>query len=589
MRKHQALRLISSLAAIGLSVAVALSITGSASLNDPLYPWMGNGGYDAQHYTIALRVPADHKTIQGVSVMTAIATDDLSSFNLDLGSLEVGVVLVDGVRASFKHADPELTVTPAAPILKGSSFRVQVSYQGTPGSVAAADPKGGWTVTPTGAAFVAQPTSLMQIAAVNDSPADKASFSFRLTAPQSELAIANGIFLERRNNSDGTATSVYRISEPTTSYMPMLAFGPFKRVDGGKVGGVQIRDYLLPNTDASYRPALAKTADMLRFFNERLGQYPFREYGIITHDYKIGGALENQTLSSFPVNFDLPSDFPEAAKQNLLEEVLAHELAHQWFGALVSYRDHAQIFIHEGFAQFLGRLWLEHSAGVKMEEAIREEYPAMVYAKDGGYFEFSKEQFVGYLKQGLSINPSTVFDVKQVGLALDLIFSGTLPSALKAKILENAAATSGLTIVQLADQIAPLSFTGVAVTRRINRELRRLADPSIPALKATPAPGKISLGDDPFNQNVYSRGSAALYALKLSVGDATFFKILRTYLDRHRFATATNQDFLAVVAELGGEDARALTQRWVFDERVPNLPELGLKAEDFQLGADFKP
>jgi aminopeptidase N len=578
---------ITSLAALTVSVALAVGTSGSSSLNDPLYPWMGNGGYDAQHYTIALRVPADHKTIEGTTVMEAVATEDLSSFNLDLGKPEVKYVLVNGARASFKHDDPELTITPTSEITKGSSFRVQVAYQGAPGSQVQTDDGSGWIFTPSGVSFLAQPTALLDLAAVNDHPADKASFSFRLTAPKDEQAIANGIFLKRQENSDGTATSYYRISEPTTSYMPVLAFGQFDLVEGGKVGGVRIRNYLSPDTAAYYTPGLTKTADMIRYFNERLGPYPFREYGIITHDITAGFALENQTLSSFPALFEGFDEMPAEDAQHTIEEVLAHELVHQWFGALVSYHDHSQVFIHEGFAEYLGRRWSEHSFGRKLEEVTRDDYPGMVYAKDGGYFEFSKEDFVKLLKEGLRLKAETTFDADQVGRALDLIFSGTLPSASRASIVEKAA--SGLSIAQLADEIGQLPFTQIVVTRRINREVRRLADPSLKPIKPSPAPGKIKAGDNPFDFNVYARGSATLHALNLKVGDEVFFKILRTYLERHRFATATNEDFLSVVAEIGGTDARALTEHWLFDDVVPDFPGLTLNAKDFPLGADFKP
>jgi aminopeptidase N len=257
--------------------------------------------------------------------------------------------------------------------------------------------------------------------------------------------------------------------------------------------------------------------------------------------------------------------------QSILETGLSHELAHQWFSALVSYRDHSQVFIHEGFAEFLGRLWVEHSTGQKLEDTIRDQYPGMVYAKDGGYFQFPKEQLVGLLKQGLDIDPTKKFTVEQVGQALDLIFSGTLPAAMRTSILERASASAGLTIVEVGDQIAPLPFTGVGVTRRSNREIRRLADPSLPVIQPSPTPGKTVAGDDPFDQTgVYNRGAATVYALKLKVGDTTFWKILRTYLERNRFKTATNEDFLKVVAEIGGADARALTERRLFDDRVPD-------------------
>jgi aminopeptidase N len=591
--KPKAFRFITPLVALGLSVAFAAGMSGSSSLNDPLYPWMGNGGYDAQHYTIDLRVPADHKTVKGMTIMQATATDDLSSFNLDLGSLEVDSVLVNGTRAGFKHDDPELTIIPTSTISKGSSFRVQVVYHGTPGSKARPDEFGGWQVTKTGLTAFAQPTSLLQWAAVNDHPADKATFTFRLRAPSSEQAIANGIFVTRRENNDGTATSFYKISEPTTSYMPVLAFGQYKLVEGGTVNGgllgqVRIRNYLAPGTASYYDSSFAKAGDMIRFFSEKLGAYPFREYGIITHDIEAGFALENQTLSSFPAKFQGFDQMPSEDASAQTEEVYAHELAHQWFGALVSYQDHSQIFIHEGFAEFLGRFWSQHSNGRKLEEATKDDYGFMLYAKEGGYFQLNKANYVNVLKgRSTNIKPEFVFDATKVGQALDLIFSGTLPAASRASIVEKAA--SGLNIAQLADEIGQLPFTKIAVTRRINREVRRLADPSLEPVQPSPVPGTIKPGDDPFDGNVYARGSATLHALYLKVGEETFFKILRTYLERHRFANATNEDFLKVVAELGGADARALTERWLFDERLPDFPELGIKAEDYKLGADFQP
>jgi aminopeptidase N len=589
--KPQAFRVITPLLALGLCVTFAAGMSGSSSLNDPLYPWMGNGGYDAKHYTIDLRVPADHKTVQGMTVMEATASDDLSSFNLDLGSLQVQSVSVNGARASFNHADPELTITPSETISKGSSFRVQVVYQGTPGSKARPDEFGGWTITKTGLTAFAQPTSLLQWAAVNDHPVDKATFTFRLTAPANEQAIVNGIFVTRRENKDDTATSFYKISEPTTSYMPVLAFGQYKLLEGGvvSVGGksVRIRNYLAPGTASYYDSSFAKAGNMIRFFSDKLGAYPFREYGIITHDIEAGFALENQTLSSFPAKFQGFGEMsaPEAAA--IIEEIYAHELAHQWFGALVSYQDHSQIFIHEGFAEFLGRFWSQHSNGRKLEEATKGDYGFMLYAKEGGYFEFSKADYMTTLKgRSFNIKADFVFDAAKVGQALDLMFSGTLPVASRASIVEKAA--FGLNIEQLTNEISQLPFTKIAVTRRINREVRRLADPNLPSIQPSPVPGTIKAGDDPFDGNVYNRGSATLHALYLKVGEDTFFKILRTYLERHRFANATNEDFLKVVAELGGAEARALTARWLFDERLPDFPELGVKAEDYKLGADFK-
>jgi aminopeptidase N len=563
---------------------------GSPSLNDPIYPWMGNGGYDAQHYSIDLRIPADHKTMIGSTTMEAIAVQDLSRFNLDLGTPTVDYVLVNGARATFEHADPELTITPAAPITKGSDFRVQVGYRGIPGSTVQVDPSGGWKTTPTGLSVLAQPSALMNWAAVNDHPADKASYSFRLTAPQSEQAIANGVFLNRRENNNGTATSFYRIAEPTTSYMPMLAVGPFKLIEGGTVEGVRIRHYLLPNMAAYYRPALEKTGDMLRFFSQRLGKYPFREYGILTHDLTAGLALENQTLSSFATDFDLPKDMPEQEKSDIIEEVAGHELAHQWFGAMVTHADHSQMFLHEGFAEFLGRFWRDYSTDRKLTQGTTEDYPSLVFARQGGYNEFTRDELLDFIKNDLELDPATRFNAEQTGKALDLLFVAKTPSAARARMVERARKSGpGLNIAQFFEEIGRLPFTRVAISGLAIHDFIQLTDPNLEPFKPSPVPGTIKFGDDPLDDNVYARGSATLHALYLKVGEARFFNILRTFLNRHRFATATNQDFLRVVGELGGAEARRLTERWLFDARVPDFPELGLKPGAFKLGADFKP
>ena len=137
--------------------------------------------------------------------------------------------------------------------------------------------------------------------------------------------------------------------------------------------------------------------------------------------------------------------------------------------------------------------------------------------------------------------------------------------------------------------ISELPFKNLAYTRHDLREVRRLADPSLPSIQGNPAPGKVARDDDPLNYNVYARGVANLQAQGLKIGDAKFYQILRTHLDRHCFGTTTNQESLELVAEIGGADARALTECWLSDDRVPDFPELGLFAKDFGLGADFTP
>ena len=119
--------IVSILSTIGFA-----QTAGSSSLNDPFYPWMGNGGYDALDYDIQLKIPENPISESGNTTMTAMATQDLSSFNLDFGAMEVIAVTVNGTVARFEHNDPELMIVPEAPLAKNKTFKVNVVFKVAP-------------------------------------------------------------------------------------------------------------------------------------------------------------------------------------------------------------------------------------------------------------------------------------------------------------------------------------------------------------------------------------------------------------------------------------------------------------------------
>ena len=105
---------------------------GAAGVGDPLYPGLGNGGYDVAHYTIELDVDVDANLVAGSARIDAVATQDLSSFNLDLRGLEVREVRVNGRPAGHAREGFELTITPAAPVRAETTFTAAVAYEGRP-------------------------------------------------------------------------------------------------------------------------------------------------------------------------------------------------------------------------------------------------------------------------------------------------------------------------------------------------------------------------------------------------------------------------------------------------------------------------
>ena len=178
---RRALTAIATVAALMLpGAAQALVPTpGADGAGDDYYPNYGNGGYDVMHYDVRVDYGVGSHRLVGDTSVRAVATQDLSSFNLDL-VLPASRVRVNGVDATFTQDDHELVVTPAAPITTGETFAVRVAYAGKP-SVTSQGYLGGWFLTSDGAIAAGEPEVAMFWFPSNDHPSDKATFDLYVT------------------------------------------------------------------------------------------------------------------------------------------------------------------------------------------------------------------------------------------------------------------------------------------------------------------------------------------------------------------------------------------------------------------------
>ncbi len=553
---------------------------GSSSLNDPFYPWMGNGGYDALDYDIRLRIRDYHLSESGSTTMTAMATQDLSSFNLDFGSMEVKAVTVNGKPARFEHNDPELMIVPDQAIVKNKKFKVNVVFEGQPSSRVNANTIGNtWNVFGTdGLSVLSQPSMTMAWTPVNDHPADKATFTLSITAPKEETVAANGQLISKLENPDQTATSTFRIGVPTTTYMLVFAVGEFQYDDAGTVDGVHYRNYFSYSTSSMFKGIIAKAPKIMKYLTTRLGAYPFEDFGVLTTNTFGSGGLETQTLVSLEPKYYNSDDQEDPVDET---EVLAHEMTHQWFGASVTYQNHAQTFLHEGFAQYFGYLYInDNQDPTYLAQRFQTRYRSVV----NGQITYlsSKAELLEYLQDSLQHYD---FNSDRAATILDGFFGSSLQAEKRQEILDQVKTTPKLSVFLAA--IEKLSFSRVYFTFQTWHDLTGSGGGIFLNSRFTP-PAKLEAGDYPLNGGVYDRGAMAVHALRLKTGDELFFKILRTYLERYKFSNAFNQDFVNIVNELAGEQVKAFLESWLYDDRVPDFPEMGLYAKDFGLGADFK-
>ena len=190
MTTHRWHRIALATTAAGLLLPIATAwaapTPGASGIGDPYYPEYGNGGYDVGHYDIAVQYDRATDTLSGTTTLTATATQDLSTFDLDF-VLTASSVAVNGTAAQWSSAGHELVVTPQSWVQAGDPLTVTVAYSGHPSRIVI--PAYGyspWIQHSDGVAAVGEPEIAAWWYPANDHPRDKATYDIRVTAAADE-------------------------------------------------------------------------------------------------------------------------------------------------------------------------------------------------------------------------------------------------------------------------------------------------------------------------------------------------------------------------------------------------------------------
>jgi aminopeptidase N len=360
----------------GPSPAVSFA-PGADGAGDPYFPKYGNGGYDVAGYDLDLRYDPKAGELDGTATITATATQDLSRFNLDLAHLTARTVQVDGAAATSSAEGNELTVTPAAGIASGTPFTVVIDYGGKPGQLENKTlGNGGWMRTADGGIALGQPESASTWFPVNDHPSDKATVKLAMTVPDGLEVLSNGVPGERRTTA-GWTTWTWSESSPMASYLATVVIGQY-RITTGEHNGLPMIT-AVPESYAADGPAarsLARTGEITDYLATQFGPYPFAANGgVVVDEEKIRYALETQSRPVYGNTF-----FTDG--ENL--SVVAHELAHQWFGDSVALSRWQDIWLNEGFATYAEWIWAEHSGEDTAAELFETAYNTFNWAEIPG-------------------------------------------------------------------------------------------------------------------------------------------------------------------------------------------------------------
>lgn len=351
----------------------ALDASTSRPRRDPVYPAVGHPVLDTLHQDLDLAWDPEQRLLTGRQTVLFRAARDGRQVVLDLSpALEVASTRLDGEPVAFDRSGNDLIVRAA---VDGDTRHVlEVEYSGTPRPVPAPTTRGdfstnGWTTTEDGDTWTMQePTGAHSWYAVNDQPADKATYDITISVPSPRVGVANGELVSRTDTA-GVTTTRWVMDRPMASYLATIATGEYAVSEAVSASGVPL-SYWVPvgaedRVDAER--GLAEADRGLTWLEERLGRYPFDSLGFLFVESQSG--METQGMVTLGMT-DYTTSTP----------VLVHEIAHHWWGNLLGPETWRDLWMNEGMAMYLQGMWQAEEEPYSLEALLdfwAQDEPAM--------------------------------------------------------------------------------------------------------------------------------------------------------------------------------------------------------------------
>ncbi|MBX3299239.1 MAG: M1 family metallopeptidase [Acidobacteria bacterium] len=323
--------------------------------------------YDALHYVVKVRFDRSKRSIDAESsIKLRPLADGLRTLVFDSVGIRYRSVTLAGSGAplAFKTGASDVTVTLDREYLSSETITINFAYSATPekgiyfvnelvedGKQVRSDQI--WTQ--------GEPDEARHWFPSFDFPSDKATTEQYITAESDETVIGNGELIDKAQEPDGRVTWHYRMPLPHSVYLSSFVVGKYSKV-AGRHKNIPLGYYVYPGMEEFAGRVFPETADMMRTFEDLTKvDFPYNKYDqTIVGAFKFGG-MENITATTLADTEVMFANF--GFGREIVTDLISHELAHSWFGDLVTCANWAELWLNEGFATFMEAAYLEKKLG----------------------------------------------------------------------------------------------------------------------------------------------------------------------------------------------------------------------------------
>lgn len=348
----------------------------SISSADDEYRATADMTWDITHTDVALSFDLESKTADGQARLTMhpwfYASDKIV---LDAKSMSIKKVNNGNEPMKFNYSNDSLTIYLSRKYHRTETVTLEIAYTAMPyakatsGGKAITDEKGLYFINADGSI----PYKPVQIwtqgeteanshwAPTFDKPNERFTTRIALTVADSFTTLSNGEMVSSVKNNDGTRTDTWEMDKPIQPYVMMYAIGKFKVVEDEQWNGKHVNYYVEPEFEEHAKAMFRNTPEMIGFFSDVTGvPYPWNKYSqVVVRDY-VSGAMENTSATLFG---EFINQTTREINDKDYEDVVSHELFHQWFGDYVTAESWSHLTLNESFATYGEQLWRKYKYG----------------------------------------------------------------------------------------------------------------------------------------------------------------------------------------------------------------------------------